>query len=125
MTGNVPFLMKDVVLLAVSLPPEAGRGSADPAMKSQIFIQRGDSPASAKLAGELVSNLHIGRSANPTPAAATARCHAERDSWLSANLRNTHRGGVPRFILPIKMTSLSRWPYPRSAAIQLRFAAKQ
>jgi len=34
MTGNVPFMMKDVVLLAVSLyPPETGRGSPDAPMR--------------------------------------------------------------------------------------------
>src|SRR5258708_3493139 len=48
----------------------------------------------------------LGRSANPTPATATAHGHAERDSWLAANLRNIHGGAVPRFILPSRITSL-------------------
>ncbi|WP_426437081.1 DUF417 family protein [Bradyrhizobium genosp. P] len=50
MTGNVPLShegrrsARRVALSAVS-----GRASADPAMKSQIFIQLGSSPVSAKL----------------------------------------------------------------------------
>jgi hypothetical protein len=48
----------------------------------------------------------LGGSANPTPAAATAHGHAQRDAWLPANVRNIHGGGVPRFILPSRMTSL-------------------